>query len=150
MPTKKDFIHTPLPFFSLQVCCDYTCLVQGRHPGELGGAYWSANIVLAISATFVSVRVYYSSVDEDEVFQEEAKTWTVLGIAATIWALSVVLFARLMRRQYVCASKARASNVRSSAAMQTTCAQAQRAQATCAQAQRAQTTCCRSSASAVA
>jgi len=42
----------------VKTIADFTGLLHFRHPGELGGLYWSINVAIALVTSFVSVHVY--------------------------------------------------------------------------------------------
>ena len=56
---------------------DFTGVIQFRHPYELGGLYWTGNMVMAVLASFGSVWVYLQS-GKDEV--EEGEAWALVGL----------------------------------------------------------------------
>ena len=43
----------------LKIICDYTGVVQFRGSDEIGDAYWTLNMLLAIAATFESVHIHF-------------------------------------------------------------------------------------------
>ena len=61
---------------------DFTGVIQTRHPGELGGLYWTANTFLALLASFVCVWVGGGGTTER----------ALVGAASGLWILTFVLF----------------------------------------------------------
>jgi hypothetical protein len=51
--------------FTSKIVTDYTALVHCRSPQELGGLYWTLNIVLAIVSSFGSVKLHFSMTPVD-------------------------------------------------------------------------------------
>jgi hypothetical protein len=97
---------------------DFTGVVQFRHPGELGGAYWTLNMVAALIFSCVVVEVFIKFLGSDEEFgdffvseeekaavsgvvlREEVIRSLVWGMSA-LWAFSFVVFLKLMKREYI-------------------------------------------------
>jgi len=76
---------------------DFTGVIHCRHPYELGGLYWTGNMMLALLASFASVWIYFESGGED-VTKREA--WTLVGYMGGGWVMSFVLFLLLMKKEY--------------------------------------------------
>jgi len=77
---------------------DYTGVVQMRHPGEMGGLYWTLNMVLALAASCASVFVYFEY-GELEVVEEQV-AWSIVGGLVVIWVVTFGLFLVLMKKEY--------------------------------------------------
>jgi len=69
---------------------DFTGVIQFRHPGEMGGLYWTANMFLALLGSFGCVWVGGGEVTE----------WTLVGAASGLWVLTFALFLLLMKKEY--------------------------------------------------
>ena len=83
---------------SLKVVVDYTGVVQFRAPGEIGGAYWSFNMLLAIATTFASVHIHFKS-DVDQAISEEA-AWAFASVLGGAWVSVFLVFLVLMKKKY--------------------------------------------------
>jgi len=76
---------------------DFTGVIQMRHPGELGGLYWTVNMFLALLVSFVSVWVYFQNGGE-EVNEREALT--LVGCMSGAWLITFLLFLLVMKKGY--------------------------------------------------
>jgi len=76
---------------------DFTGVIHFRHPYELGGLYWTGNMVLALLASFASVWIYTKS-DGAEVTKREA--WTLVSYMGGGWLTAFGLFLLLMKKEY--------------------------------------------------
>jgi hypothetical protein len=80
---------------------DYTGNVHFRGSAELGGVYWSVNMIMAIPASFAASHVYYTYSDPTEEFVMKEKTARlVLGSLGGAWLVLFVLFLMLMKKEY--------------------------------------------------
>ena len=73
-----------------KVICDFTGLIQFRHPNELGGMLWTLNTVLAHCISFASVNIYLSfNSDVPDSFARTLKAivFTLVGAWFIIFAL---------------------------------------------------------------
>jgi len=75
---------------SVKAITDFTCVIQFRHPGELGGLYWSANMFTAVAASFVCVWVGGGGRAE----------WALVGAMSGAWVLTFGLFLLVMQKEY--------------------------------------------------
>ena len=90
---------------------DFTGVIQFRGDAELGGLYWTVNMLLALLASFGSVFVYYAD-NEEEValiktdddsaaFEiEERVAWTLVGSLSGGWVVVFGVFLLLMKKEY--------------------------------------------------
>ena len=69
---------------------DFAGVIHFRHSGELGGMYWTANMFLALLASFACVWVGDGGVTE----------WTLVGAASGLWIFTFALFLLLMKKEY--------------------------------------------------
>jgi len=76
---------------------DFTGLIQFRHPYELGGLYWTGNMVMALLASFASVWIYTTSGDKEVT---EGEAWTMVGCMGGGWVITFGLFLLLMKKGY--------------------------------------------------
>jgi len=83
---------------SIKVITDYTGVVQFRASGELGGAYWTFSMFMAIVATFVSVHIHFKS-DVDEAISEEA-AWAFTSVLGGAWVAVFLVFLLLTKKKY--------------------------------------------------
>jgi len=81
-----------------KVVTDYTGVVQFRASGELGGAYWTLNMLLAIAATFASVHIHFES-DVDEAMSE-GTAWLAASLLGGAWVAVFLAFLVLMKKKY--------------------------------------------------
>jgi len=79
---------------------DFTGMVQGRHPGELGGIYFTMNMVLAVVGSLVSMYVYLDQTSPEDLATTPAKAWTGMGCLCVLWFVSFCLFLMLMKKGY--------------------------------------------------
>ncbi|GMI32162.1 hypothetical protein TeGR_g11318 [Tetraparma gracilis] len=64
----------------VKVLVDFTGVVQFRGAGEMGGCYFSFNMIMALAASLVSTHIYYASLEEGkEAVMEEADAWMMVG-----------------------------------------------------------------------
>ena len=69
---------------------DFTGVIQFRNYPDLGGFYWTANLFLALLASFVCVWVGDGGMAE----------WTLVGTTSGAFTLSFGLFFLLMKKEY--------------------------------------------------
>ena len=82
----------------MKVVTDFTGLIQFRHPGELGGLYWSLNVLSAFAMSAASVVIYYEKGAGD--IMEQANAWTLAGVLVGAWILVFSLFLALSKKKY--------------------------------------------------
>ena len=80
---------------------DFTLLVQFRHPFELGGIYWSANMIM--NQLFVFVAVYlYSTFTQEEMVNDD-RISSLFFLVSGLFSFSVICvigFMSLINRDY--------------------------------------------------
>ena len=101
--------------FTQKTVCDYTAVVQLRAPGELGGVYYTVNMLTALGATFASVLVYFRNEevvlkrvaaervdagDDPQMAMEEGSAWSFVGWMSVSWMVCFGLFFFLMEAEY--------------------------------------------------
>ena len=89
---------TLLTRVSSKVVSDYTGVVQLRVPGELGGVYWTLNMLLAIAAAFASVHINFKS-DVAEAMPE-GTAWMTVSLLGGAWVTVFLAFLVLMKKKY--------------------------------------------------
>jgi hypothetical protein len=95
---KVELVSSFLARVLVKVTSDFTGIVQLRHPGELGGFYWTSNIFMAFTASFVIAKVYFMKSASPVV--EEGPVFSVLSYLAGAWAVTFCVFLFLMRKEY--------------------------------------------------
>jgi hypothetical protein len=89
---------------------DFTGVVHFRHPHDLGGLYYSVNMVLAIVFAFVTAFIYKQSVTGSEKgelallnlsFGNEAYIWGGLSGMGALWVLGSATFVLLMKPEFL-------------------------------------------------
>jgi hypothetical protein len=108
---RGDFTYWAAPeglagiFFSLlarvivKIMVDYTGNVQCRGSAELGGLYWTANIFLAVAASFASIKIYYAS-EIGDVVVEEKTMWSIVALLSGALFVNSGMFFKLMKKKY--------------------------------------------------
>ena len=79
---------------------DFTGVIQFRGDPELGGLYWTVNMVLALLASFGSVFVYYAEGREGTFEIEERVAWALVGSLSGAWLAVFGVFLMLMKKGY--------------------------------------------------
>jgi len=82
----------------VKVITDYTGLVHFRASSELGGVYWTLNVLLAIALTFASVHIHFKS-DVDEAISE-GTAWMAASLLGGAWVAVFLAFLVLMKKKY--------------------------------------------------
>jgi hypothetical protein len=82
-----------------KVICDYTGMIQLRHPGELGGMYWTLNVILAFVASFGAASYFFSSRLEKGLIDQRLTEMLLTGIVA-LWVASFCVILFLMKKKY--------------------------------------------------
>ena len=75
---------------TVKTITDFTGFIQSRHPGELGGLYWTANLFIAVTSSFVCVWVGGGGRAE----------WALVGAMSGAWVLTFGLFLLVMQKEY--------------------------------------------------
>ncbi len=88
----------------IKLAAEYTCIVQFRHPHELGGFYWFATIIMTFIVMFASIALFESEqvnfkATEDEML--DTKPFWALAIGLTsCWIVAISLLLLLMEPKY--------------------------------------------------
>jgi len=74
----------------VKILTDFTGVIQFRGDAELGGLFWTANMFLAVVASFVCVWI-----------SDGGRTaWMLVGGASGAWVMTFALFLLLMKKEY--------------------------------------------------
>jgi hypothetical protein len=82
---------------------DYTGLIQFRAAGEMGGAYWSFNMVTAIAFSFAASDFYLSSDVAKLAVGEllvKKNVYSFLGGMCGLWAVTFAVLMAVIKREY--------------------------------------------------
>jgi hypothetical protein len=80
----------------MKLIVDYTGLVQFRGPGVLGGCYWTASMILSITAPFGALAIFFST----HTSTNKATAWVVASSLCGAWIITFLLFLLLMHPAY--------------------------------------------------
>jgi hypothetical protein len=83
-----------------KVVTDYTGILQFRAPADLGGMYWSADMILSNIVPFAAVAFYFANTEPDAVVFAEKIAWRIVGSLSGAWFLFFLLFFKLMNKKY--------------------------------------------------
>ncbi|GMI38047.1 hypothetical protein TeGR_g2496 [Tetraparma gracilis] len=84
-----------------KVLVDFTGVLQFRGAGELGGCYFTFNMIMSLAASFVATHVYYASLVEDrDAVMNESVAWTIVWGLSGLWTFFQVCFLLLMKPAY--------------------------------------------------
>jgi len=93
---KFEIVSSILARLIIKIITDFTCIVQFRHPNELGGAYWLFGLVLTIGSLPVSIHVASPYVDKRAI--DIASTIVNYSILTTTMCFAV--FFLTIERKY--------------------------------------------------
>ena len=79
---------------------DFTGMVQGRHPGELGGVYFTVNMFLANIFSAGSLSVYFNNASDDDLAFSEEVGWKIAGWLSAVWLASFSILLLTMKSSY--------------------------------------------------
>jgi hypothetical protein len=96
------FVVSVLMRLLVKVVVDYTGIVQFRGAPELGGIYWSMNMLVSIGMPLAVVRLYYYTVtlEADRIAVEEGTMRWIVGLLSGAWVLFFGGFLALMKKKY--------------------------------------------------
>jgi hypothetical protein len=85
---------------SFKIVTDYTGIVQFRGAAELGGIYWSFNMMTAIAAPFAAVAFYFARTALNATALTEKHAWRIVFSLSGSWLVFFLLFLKLMKKKY--------------------------------------------------
>jgi hypothetical protein len=83
-----------------KIVTDYTGIVQFRGAAEMGGIYWSINMIVAIAAPFAAVAFYFAKTAPAAAVLAKKTAWRVVGSLSGSWLVFFLLFLFLMKKKY--------------------------------------------------
>ena len=84
--------------FVVKLVVDFTGVAQFRHPYEMGGLYWSLNMVVSNLGCWASVYVYSSNIEDG---LEEGSLFRILGYLTGLQALNFTCFLLAIKPEYL-------------------------------------------------
>jgi hypothetical protein len=91
-----------LSFFmrvGIKTVVDFTGVVQFRHPYEMGGAYFSFSMVLALLVSYAAVYIHFK-LGHGETGMRQEDVWTLVLDLSGAWTVSYCTFFLLMKKKY--------------------------------------------------
>jgi hypothetical protein len=79
---------------------DYTGIIHFRASPEMGGAYWSFNLLLALVAPLAVIKICYDKAALDAIAMEEKMAWRVVGWLGLAWVFFFGLFLMLIKSEF--------------------------------------------------
>jgi hypothetical protein len=95
-----DVLFSILIRLLVKVIADYTGLLQFRGSAELGGIYFSANLIMAVVAPFLAIKIYYAKIKPADFVMEEKTAWLIAGSLGGAWLSFFLLFLALIKNKY--------------------------------------------------
>ena len=78
---------------------DFTGVIQFRHPGELGGIYWSVNMFVAVAVSWGAAAGYFREERENEEVNKRGLGLILAGLSVG-WLLAFGVFLKIMKKEY--------------------------------------------------
>jgi hypothetical protein len=66
----------------------------------MGGIFFSANMIMAVVAPFVAIKIYYDKTEPVDFVMEKQTAWSIVGSLGGAWLVSFLLFLKLMKKKY--------------------------------------------------
>ena len=84
---------------AVKIVADFTCVVQLRHPNEVGGLYWTLQNVLTLTTLFIALVL----VEETKTFQgaDLEMLWTISWILSSSSLLMFFIFFKNINQGYI-------------------------------------------------
>ncbi|GMI28630.1 hypothetical protein TeGR_g11984 [Tetraparma gracilis] len=106
LPTKGLGMSVLIAFLMrtmIKLLTDYTGIIQFRHPGELGGLYWTLNLVFAGASSIVFAVVYVKSTSGGGVEDRIPVDWLTFVVASLVasWFVTFGVFLALMKKEHI-------------------------------------------------
>jgi hypothetical protein len=88
--------------FMGKIVADFTAVAQFRGSGEMGGIYWTTNLVLAVLIAFASVPFYFAfaNTDDDVKRLDERTAYVVMSGTCLAFILNFAYFIYQMEPKY--------------------------------------------------
>jgi hypothetical protein len=85
-----------------KVITDYTGVMQSRNAADLGGIYWTANMLLASMFSIVALSIYQIDTTEEEFNKlgTYRQAWSLMLGLNALYLLFFIAFLRYMKRNY--------------------------------------------------
>ena len=81
--------------FICKIIADFTGIVHMRHPGEMGGAYFTFNVMSSLCALLVATKV------NDDRFGDMRNTWRLCGLIFLAMGVLWTVFLRTIKKEYL-------------------------------------------------
>lgn len=85
---------------ALKILTDFTVSIQHRHLYEMGGLYWSCNLIIGHISCFVAVNLY-SALNHAENAIDSSFLWTLVVILELSFVFFFALFLLSIKRSYI-------------------------------------------------
>jgi hypothetical protein len=84
----------------IKTIADFTGIVQFRGAAEMGGIYWSANMLMAIPASYTGMVIYYHATDSTELAMEERSAKTFFFLLSGAYVCSFAVFFWCIKKKF--------------------------------------------------
>lgn len=81
--------------FISKIITDFTGIVHFRHPGEMGGAYFSFNVISSLCTLLVATKL------NDDRFGDMSYVWGLVAASFFCMAFLWTIFLRTIKREYI-------------------------------------------------
>jgi hypothetical protein len=85
---------------AVKIVADYTAISFFRHPGEMGGLYWTCSMFLALATSSLALSIYYRSSNVEAKFMEEERAWIFAALVGAMWLISFLVFVLFMKKEF--------------------------------------------------
>jgi hypothetical protein len=91
--------------FGEKVLVDNTALMQVRHPGQIGGLFWTASLIMSQISCFVCgwlyLMNYKNKEGEKETKLSENVVWGSIGLLFALFVVGWIVFLLVMNREFL-------------------------------------------------
>jgi hypothetical protein len=94
------FLVSLIARVGVKIIADYTGIVQFRGSAEMGGIYWTASMLLAITVPFAVVAFYFANPTPGAVKLSEKDAWRIVNSLSGAWLVFFLLFLALMKKRF--------------------------------------------------
>jgi hypothetical protein len=84
----------------IKVVCDFSGIVHFRHPNDLGGIYWTFNILVAVVYSYVAIDVFYNSSASENCIIDRDAAYLYHRWLVCVFFYSFSVFLLLSDRKY--------------------------------------------------